>query len=34
MSNYRESKDVARKRITFDLVYRIVGRVLDNIVPE
>lgn len=34
MSNFRESKDVARKRITFDLVYRIIGHVLDNIVPE
>jgi hypothetical protein len=33
MSNFRESKDVARKRITFDLVYRIVGHVLDGIVP-
>lgn len=25
LSNYRESKDIARKRISFDLVYRIIG---------
>ena len=29
MSNFRESKDVARKRISFDLVYRIAEHALD-----
>lgn len=30
LTNYRESKDIARKRISFDLVYRIVGNALVN----
>lgn len=31
LTNYRESKDIARKRISFDLVYRLVGNaLLDN----
>lgn len=30
LTNYRESKDIARKRISFDLVYRIVEYILDN----
>ena len=30
LTNYRESKDIARKRISFDLVYLIVGYILDN----
>ena len=30
LTNYRESKDIARKRISFDLVYSIVGHILDN----
>jgi hypothetical protein len=30
LTNYRESKDMARKRISFDLVYSIVGYILDN----
>lgn len=29
--NYRESKDIARKRISFDLVYRITNYVLHNL---
>lgn len=29
LSNYRESKDIARKRISFDLVYKIVEHILD-----
>ena len=28
LTNYRESKDIARKRISFDLVYKIVGHLL------
>jgi len=28
LTNYRESKDIARKRISFDLVYQIVGSLL------
>jgi hypothetical protein len=28
LTNYRESKDIARKRISFDLVYQIVGHLL------
>jgi len=28
LSNYRESKDIARKRISFELVYQIVGHLL------
>ena len=28
LSNYRESKDICRKRISFDLVYKIVGYLL------
>lgn len=31
LTNYRESKDIARKRISFDLVYRIVGYLLGQI---
>lgn len=31
LTNYRESKDIARKRISFDLVYLIVEYILDNI---
>jgi len=30
LSNYRESKDIARKRISFDLVYQIVEYILDQ----
>ena len=30
LTNYRESKDIARKRISFDLVYSIVGYILEN----
>jgi hypothetical protein len=30
LTNYRESKDIARKRISFDLVYKIVGHLLDK----
>lgn len=30
LTNYRESKDIARKRISFDLVYSIVEYILDN----
>ena len=30
MTNYRESKDIARKRISFDLVYSIVEYILEN----
>ena len=30
LSNYRESKDIARKRISFDLVYLITNYILDN----
>ena len=30
LTNYRESKDIARKRISFDLVYKIVGYILEN----
>ena len=28
LSNYRESKDIARKRISFELVYQIIGHLL------
>ena len=28
LTNYRESKDIARKRISFDLIYQIVGHLL------
>jgi hypothetical protein len=31
LTNYRESKDISRKRISFDLVYLIVGYLLENI---
>jgi len=31
LTNYRESKSIARKRITFDLVYQIVGYLLTNV---
>ena len=30
LTNYRESKDIARKRISFDLVYQIVEYILDG----
>ena len=30
LTNYRESKDIARKRISFDLVYLVVEYILDN----
>lgn len=30
LCNYRENKDIARKRISFDLVYNLVGYVLEN----
>jgi hypothetical protein len=30
LTNYRESKDIARKRISFDLIYSIVGYILEN----
>ena len=30
LTNYRESKDIARKRISFDLVYLIVDYILEN----
>jgi hypothetical protein len=30
LTNYRESKDIARKRISFDLVYSISGYILEN----
>jgi len=30
LTNYRESKDIARKRISFDLIYSLVEYVLDN----
>lgn len=30
LTNYRESKDIARKRISFDLVYQIVEFILDG----
>lgn len=30
LANYRESKDIARKRISFDLVYSITGYILEN----
>lgn len=30
LTNYRESNDIARKRISFDLVYSIVGYILEN----
>ena len=32
LTNYRESKDIARKRISFDLVYQIVEYILDGMV--
>ena len=31
LSNYRESKEIARKRISFSLVYSIVGYILENL---
>lgn len=31
LTNYRESKDLARKRISFDLVYQIVEHLLDTL---
>lgn len=30
LTNYRESKDIARKRISFDLVYKIIKHILEN----
>jgi hypothetical protein len=30
LANYRESNDIARKRISFDLVYRIIGYLIDK----
>ncbi len=30
LANYRESNDIARKRISFDLVYRIIGYLIDE----
>jgi hypothetical protein len=30
LTNYRESKDMARKRISFDLVYSITEYILEN----
>jgi len=30
LTNYRESKDIARKRVSFDLIYSLVEYVLDN----
>ena len=30
LTNYRESKDIARKRISFDLVYKITNHILDE----
>ena len=30
LTNYRESKDIARKQISFDLVYSIVQYILEN----
>ena len=30
LTNYRESKDIARKRISFDLVYKITNYILNN----
>jgi len=30
LTNYRESNDIARKRISFDLVYNIVKYILEN----
>ena len=32
LTNYRESKDIARKRISFDLVYSITEYILDNFI--
>jgi hypothetical protein len=29
LANFRESSDIARKRISFDLVYRIIGHLID-----
>lgn len=34
LTNYRESKDIARKRISFDLVYSIVKYILEDIDNE
>lgn len=30
LANYRESNDIARKRISFDLVYKIIGHLIDE----
>jgi hypothetical protein len=32
LTNYRESKDIARKRISFDLVYLMVNYILENFI--
>ena len=32
LTNYRESNDIARKRISFDLVYLIVGYIIENFI--
>jgi len=34
LPNYRESSDIARKRITFDLVYALVGYIIEKIENE
>lgn len=34
LTNYRESKDIARKRISFDLVYNIVRHILNQLDDE
>lgn len=31
LTNYRESKDIARKRVSFDLVYNLSGFILDSL---
>ena len=32
LTNYRESKDIARKRISFDLIYNITEHILDSLI--
>jgi len=32
LTNYRESKDIARKRISFDLIYNITEHILDGLI--
>lgn len=34
LTNYRESKKIARKRISFDLAYKIVGMILKKIIKK